>query len=62
MIVYRYVASTRGREDYTESGTVVANNETEARRKLEQWDFDHISLKRLEGFEAFWAKFRPDVK
>lgn len=62
MSVYRYTASSKGREDYLETGTIVAQDTEDARRKLKEFHFDKISFKRLSGWSALVSKFTADVK
>lgn len=62
MSVYRYTASSKKREEHVETGTVVARDKAEARRKLEEFKFDHMSFKRLTGWSALVSKFTADVK
>lgn len=62
MSVYRYTASSRDREEHLETGTVVAHNTEDARRKLKEFDFDKISFKRLSGWSALVSKFTANVK
>ncbi|MDQ1255590.1 MAG: hypothetical protein QG656_182 [Candidatus Hydrogenedentes bacterium] len=62
MTVYRYNASVKHREGHTETGTVVARDEAEAREKLKPYQYDRIVVKRLTGFESFFGKFTADVK
>ena len=62
MAVYHYRASVREREEHSESGTVVARNEQEAKRKLEALQFNAIRLKQIKGFSSFLKRFTADVR
>jgi type II secretory pathway component PulF len=60
--VYQFRAVDRKREDSTESGTVVADNEEEARRKLQPLGYTEIRLKKLSGFTAWLKRFTADIR
>lgn len=60
--VFRYKVSIADREDFQESGYVVAPDEGEANRKLRNLGFDAIRLRKLTGFAAFIKQFTADVK
>jgi len=60
--VYRYSATRRNREDHSESGTVLARNESEARDKLKRLDLDDIRLKKVSGFSGIWKRISVDVR
>ena len=62
MALYRYSAGMKSREDLTESGTIVAQSEVEAKKKLEALKFDHIRLRKMQGWKAFVGQFRPTIK
>ena len=62
MAVFRYSATIKNREDYRESGTVVARTEDEAREKLKQYDFANARLRRLGGIGALFKAFTADIK
>ena len=61
MSIYKYKASL-GREDFMEEGTVIAQDETEAKSKLRSIDARQVSLKKLTGLNAFLKRFTADVK
>jgi len=54
--VFKYTATTV-EEQHTETGTIVAANENEARKKLKTRRFDHVRLKRLGGISGFFSRF-----
>jgi type II secretory pathway component PulF len=58
--VYQYVAT--GKEDYEEAGTVVAQDEEEARRKLKALQFQRIRLKKVGGISGIFRKITADIK
>lgn len=62
MPVYEFVAVNTKREDSEEKGTVVADNEEEARKKLRQLGCDKIKVKRISGISGFFKAIRPDIR
>ena len=60
MAVYEYVAM--GREDQEEVGTVVAQDEEEARRKLKALQLQEVRLKKVGGISGIFRKMNADVK
>lgn len=62
MPLFKYTGTQSEREDYTESGTVLALSEEEARRKLKALQFDRVRVKRLGGLKAFVGRFTATVK
>ena len=61
MSVYKYKAAL-GREDFMEEGTVIAEDELDAKKKLRAMDARQVSLKKLTGLTAFVKKFTADVR
>ena len=49
MAVFKYSAMVKNREEMTEAGTIVANDEQQAREKLEQMELTDVRLKRIGG-------------
>ncbi len=63
MAVYQYTVTVRQREDHAESGTVVAQNEQEAKTKLKQlFSAEDVRLRRVPGLSGFLRSFTADVK
>lgn len=63
MAVFEYVASnTRKSEEFVETGTVIGDNEEEARAKLVARQFDKIRLKRVRGFSGIFKKLNADIR
>ncbi len=62
MAVFSYKVIIKEREDAIEEGTVVANDESDARRKLERYSYRNVRLRKLSGVSAFVKKFSADVK
>ena len=62
MAVFRYAGVVRNREDYEESGTVVAETESAAKQKLAPLNLRNVRLKRLTGVSAFLKKLTADIK
>jgi len=60
--VYKYTASNSRREDFTESGTIVAASEEEAKRKLRSMQFDQIKLRRIQGLQGLFSRLTANVK
>jgi hypothetical protein len=58
--VYQYVAV--GKEDSEEVGTVVAQDEKEALRKLNALRYEKVRLKKVGGFSGIFRKITADVK
>ena len=61
MSVYKYKAAL-GREDFMEEGTIIAEDELDAKKKLRAMDARQVSLKKLTGLNAFVKKFTADVR
>lgn len=62
MAVFKYVATVRKREEFTERGTVAARDEKEAEKKLMALEFSDVKLKKLSGMGAFLKQFTADVR
>ena len=62
MAVFNYTASVRNREEHIETGTVVAQNEREAKEKLAELDFDNIKLRKLGALASFLKQLTADVR
>lgn len=62
MALFKYVAVDHKREDFTESGTIIARDEKEAEKKLKALAFSKVKLKKVTGFSAFIKKFAADVR
>lgn len=62
MPVFQYKATIPDREDYSETGTVVARDEQEATEKLKRLNLRATRLKRLTGFMSFLKRFTADIK
>ena len=62
MAVFHYEATKTVGLGSTESGTIVALDEKEARAKLNQRGFHRVRLKRLRGISAHWKWFTADIK
>lgn len=63
MAVYRYRLVLSNREDQVESGTVVAHDEDEAKRKLQRlFDFGTVRLARVGGLMGFLKSLTADIK
>lgn len=60
--VFRYTGVNKKREDYEESGTVVARDKVEAIQKLRSLELDDIRLKKLGGIRSFIKALTADVK
>lgn len=62
MAVYQYTGVVKNREDFAETGTVLARSEDEARNKLEPFNFREVKLIRLDGIKSFVKQFTADVR
>lgn len=62
MPVFKYVGVKSEREEREESGTVVARDKDDAKKKLEPYGFSHIRLKLVSGISGFFGTFMADVK
>lgn len=62
MAVFRYEAISTLREDFMESGTIRAKDESEAKAKLNQYGFNKVRLKRIRGISALWKRFMADIR
>lgn len=62
MAVFKYSAVVRNREEMTEAGTVVANDEQQAREKLERMDLIDVRLKRIGGIAGLLKSLTADIR
>ncbi len=62
MVVFRYKATSTLRENFVESGTIKAKDESEAKAKLSQYGFNKVRLVRIRGISALWTRFTADIK
>lgn len=62
MSVFKYRASDRNTEGHEETGRVVAQDKAEAERKLKSQGLKPVSLKKLQGVEAFFARFTAEIR
>lgn len=62
MAVYQYTGTIKEREEYTESGTIVADSEKDARAKLETMRFQNVRLKKLGGIKGLIKSFTADIR
>ncbi len=62
MTVFRYEATKKLPEDYTEQGVVVARDRDEAKEKLKRDGFNKVRLKQMRGLSALWHRFTADIK
>lgn len=62
MAVFKYSGTVKEREDFAETGTVVASSPEEARRKVEGLDYRDVHIKKLTGIQALFKKLSPDIR
>lgn len=62
MAVFKYSAMVKNREEMTEAGTIVANDEQQAREKLEQMDLMDVRLKRIGGISGLLKSLTADIR
>jgi len=60
--LYKYVATETSREEHSESGTVVARNEEEAKNKLKQLRFDQVRIKKVAGLMGLVGQFTANIR
>ncbi|NIA12818.1 MAG: hypothetical protein GWP08_01965 [Nitrospiraceae bacterium] len=60
MTVFKYTAQSR--EDHTETGTIVATSEEEAKKKLQTLHFDHVAVRKIVGIQGLLGWLRADIK
>jgi type II secretory pathway component PulF len=59
--VFKYTATTVG-EEHTETGTIVAEDESQARKKLKSMKFEQIHLKKLNGLSSLLNRFTATIR
>jgi hypothetical protein len=52
----------KNREEMTESGTIVARDEENARKKLERLDLVDVRLKRIGGISGLFKSLTADIR
>lgn len=62
MSVYKYYALLKRGEEVEEVGTVVAQNEADAKQKLRVLNYQSLKLKKLNGINAFVRQFTADIR
>ena len=62
MAVFQYEATKNIPEEYTESGSIRAEDEKETRAKLNQYGFSKVHLTRIRGIAALRKGFTADIK
>lgn len=62
MAVFKYSAMVKNREEMTEAGTIVANDEQQAREKLEQMELTDVRLKRIGGISGLLKSLTADIR
>ena len=62
MPVFRYKATTNLQEENVESGTVVADNEEQAKKKLKSLRLDGIQLKKVGGLMGLVGRWTADIR
>jgi len=60
--VFRYKATTNLQEENVESGTVVADNEEQAKKKLKSLRLDGIQLKKVGGLMGLVGRWTADIR
>jgi hypothetical protein len=60
--LFRYVAGMSDQEEYTESGTILAHSEEEAKKKLRALHFDQIRLKRVTGLRGVVGRLTATIR
>ena len=62
MAVYHYSGTIIDREEQVEAGTVVAEDEEDAREKLRKNRLENVRLRKLKGFTGFFKRFTADIR
>ena len=62
MAVFKYSAVVKNREEMFEKGTIVADNEQQAREKLEHLDLVDVRLKRIGGISGLFKALTADIR
>ncbi len=62
MAVFEYTAMAIGREGHVETGRIVANDKLDAFDKMKRRNLKLVSLRKVQGFSAFIAKFVAEIK
>ncbi len=62
MSVYRYYALLKRGEEVEEVGTVVAQDESDAKQKLKVLNYRSLKLKKLNGINALIQQFTADIR
>lgn len=62
MSVYKYYALLKRGEEVEEVGTVVAQDESDAKQKLRVLNYRTVKLKKLNGINAFVRQFTADFR
>lgn len=62
MAVFEYTATAVDRNDYYERGVVVARDRLDAYDKIRRNSLNPISLKKLEGLQAFLSRRTADIR
>jgi len=60
--VYKYYALLKRGEEVEEVGTVVAQDESDAKQKLRVLNYRTVKLKKLNGINAFVRQFTADFR
>jgi len=60
--VYKYYALLKRGEEVEEVGTVVAQDESDAKQKLRVLNYRSLKLKKLNGIGAFVRQFTADFR
>lgn len=62
MAVFEYTATAVDKNDYHERGVVVARDRLDAYDKIRRNSLAPISLKKLEGLQAFLSRRTADIR
>jgi len=60
--LYKYLAMASSGEEHTESGTIVADSEEEATKKLQELKFDRVQLKKVAGLKGLVGQFTANIR
>lgn len=62
MPVFRYKATTNLEEEHVESGTVLADSEEQAQKKLKSLRLEDVQLKKVRGLMGLVGRWTADIR
>ena len=62
MPLFRYTAAMSNREENSESGTILAHSEEDAKKRLRELRFDEIRVKRVKGIKGVIGRLTATIR